>query len=464
MGRSAGGRALDRRAAALVFWGFLVLVLLAPLPLGGEFPAGWSVLAVASGLLLLAWTALVASGAEPVRVSMRTILWIAVPYALALVWIGVQAAGWTPPAWHHPIWSEARNALGREVVGRISVDGYATGSGALRLLALGAVFWMALQYGRDRAKAGVMLTAFVGAQAAYAVYGLAMEFAGEPFILWIEKEKYRDVVTATLRNRNNYATLVGLGLVAATGMLWTRLRQRATDSSFRLRLRRLIDDLGRHAWLLAAWLVMITALFLTDSRAGVACTLLALMVLAGLFATMARSRGRSLLLAGLVAIATLLPLTLSSQGISTRLARITQDSQSRIDLYVEARHAIESAPLLGFGSGSYPMVYYLYYTPDRWLQHPARYAHSTYLENALELGIPAAAALFLAAAAAVFICLRGVFRRRRDRAFPAIAVAASILVAAHATVDFSLQIFAVGIAWSFLIGLGIAQSRSSRGT
>ena len=460
--RAVRAKAPGRIAATSVFWGFLLLVLVSPLPIGGEFPAGWSVLAVVSGLLLLAWTGLAASGAEPVRVPLRAILWIAVPYSLALIWIGVQAADWTPAAWHHPIWSEAQRALGREVTGRISIDSYATGSGALRLLALGAVFWLALEYGRDRTKAHLMLVAFVAAQTAYAAYGLAMEFAGEPYILWIVKEKYQDVVTATLRNRNNYATLVGLGLVAATGLLWMRLRRREGDRSFRLRLRHLIDDLGRHAWLLAAWLIMITALFLTESRAGVASTLLALLVLAGLFAAVARSRGRALLLVGLVVVVALFPLTLSSQGITKRLARVTDDSQSRISLYREARDAIETAPLLGFGSGTYPEVYYLYYHPERRLGNPARYAHNTYLENMLELGIPAAGLLFLAAAAAVFACLRGAFRRRRDRAFPAVAVAAGVLTSAHAIVDFSLQIFAVGIAWCFLVGLGVAQSRSSR--
>ena len=46
-------------------------------------------------------------------------------------------------------------------------------------------------------------------------------------------------------------------------------------------------------------------------------------------------------------------------------------------------------------------------------------AHNTYLEVALELGIPAAAALFLAIGAACAYCAIGVRRRRRDAVYPA---------------------------------------------
>ncbi|MFP6563251.1 MAG: hypothetical protein VCC68_02065, partial [Myxococcota bacterium] len=91
-----------------------------------------------------------------------------------------------------------------------------------------------------------------------------------------------------------------------------------------------------------------------------------------------------------------------------------------------------------------------------------RRAHSTYLENALELGIPAAVALFASIGTCAGYCWLGIGRRRRDRIYPAIAVAATALVAAHSTVDFSLQIPAVAVSYAFLLGLGCAQSFSTR--
>jgi hypothetical protein len=58
-------------------------------------------------------------------------------------------------------------------------------------------------------------------------------------------------------------------------------------------------------------------------------------------------------------------------------------------------------------------------------------------------------------------CLRGVFARRRDRMFAITGFCAVVLVAVHSTVDFSLQIPAVGLSLATLLGIGLAQSRSS---
>ena len=77
---------------------------------------------------------------------------------------------------------------------------------------------------------------------------------------------------------------------------------------------------------------------------------------------------------------------------------------------------------------------------------------------------PAALALYVALAGLALTCLRGVRRRHRDWVFPATGVAASVLVALHATVDFSLQIPAVAILYACIMGVACAQSYSSMGS
>jgi hypothetical protein len=59
-------------------------------------------------------------------------------------------------------------------------------------------------------------------------------------------------------------------------------------------------------------------------------------------------------------------------------------------------------------------------------------------------------------------CLKGVRRRHRDWAYPALGVAASVLTGVHALFDFSLQIPAVAILYACILGIGCAQSSSSR--
>ena len=86
------------------------------------------------------------------------------------------------------------------------------------------------------------------------------------------------------------------------------------------------------------------------------------------------------------------------------------------------------------------------------------------MESALELGIPAAIALILAVGTTAFYCLIGIRRRRRDVIYPAVGLAATVLVAVHSLVDFSLQIPAVAVTYSLLMGVACAQSwRSDRG-
>ncbi len=55
-------------------------------------------------------------------------------------------------------------------------------------------------------------------------------------------------------------------------------------------------------------------------------------------------------------------------------------------------------------------------------------------------------------------CLVGARVRRRNAVYPCIGVGATVLIATHATVDFSLQIPAVAATYALLMGAAVAQS------
>jgi O-antigen ligase len=128
-------------------------------------------------------------------------------------------------------------------------------------------------------------------------------------------------------------------------------------------------------------------------------------------------------------------------------------------VYRETLQAIGDHPLFGTGLGTFEFVYPAYQTPDIVAFYDL--AHDDYLENTLELGIPAALALFAALGLLTARCMVGVFQRRRDAIYPALAVAATVLVGVHAVVDFSLQIPAVAVTYAAILGLGVAQSVST---
>jgi hypothetical protein len=52
--------------------------------------------------------------------------------------------------------------------------------------------------------------------------------------------------------------------------------------------------------------------------------------------------------------------------------------------------------------------------------------------------------------------------RKENAIIPAVGASVSVLVGSHALVDFSLQLQAVAITYMALLGVGVAQSESSR--
>lgn len=52
--------------------------------------------------------------------------------------------------------------------------------------------------------------------------------------------------------------------------------------------------------------------------------------------------------------------------------------------------------------------------------------------------------------------------RRKNRIYPLVGIGTTMLVGAHSSMDFSLQIPAVALTYSVLLGITLAQSFSSR--
>ena len=461
----------------MLFSLLLAGVVLAPLPQGGREP--WSasfLMAWVGALLVLACAGILAgsgsgSTTEPeggsaphARSAWLPPVAIRLPAALflgACAWAAVQWSPWTPSALHPPLWADAGATLGQALPGRISLNPGRTAAAGLQLLAYGGVFALALGLGRDPGRARQGLRVFVYAGCAYALYGLIAFFTGSELTLWFGERRGLGAVTSIFENRNTYATLAGMGLVAAFALflegLARVLRARVPPrTKLRWTLRHIF---GPGAPLMVAVLVLATALLLTASRGGTLSSLFGLLVLAGGFLRAGTlPRRPASIIAGSIAVASILVFSLSGEHLAQRLEHMDPESETRVAVYKIVLAAVADAPLLGTGYGTFPDVFPLY--RDASVADTARWqtAHNTYLENLLELGVPAATALFASIAACARICWLGIRRRRRDRVYPIVGLAVTALVAAHATVDFSLQIPGVSYAYAFLLGIGCAQS------
>jgi O-antigen ligase len=446
---------------ALAMGLLIVIVLWAPLPYGSNRPWSWSVLAVAVALLLVLVGLARAMDREQQRLPGAV---VAAGVSTAIVWgwaclQAMPAAG--PTAWIQPhwFWGEAAGA-GLEVVPAPGLGAEAGRDALMRLVAYDGIFWAAFLLLGQPVRARRVLAIFLAAATVYAAYGLVNHFAGWQTVLWEQEPKpYAGFVTSTFINRNSFATYANLAILAGLVLLVEPfLRAGSLGDLRRIAVEVAEKLLAKRGPLLLALVLLVTAMLLTGSRGGflslaVACLVMTLLVLG-----VARARVRLLLPA--VAVAGLLGWALvwvSGAGTLERLDQTDETLASRTLIYEDTLAMIADRPWTGHGYGTYEQSFRLY--QDRsvgpWLVDKA---HDTYLEHAAELGVPATLLLYLGPVILFLFCLRGAFVRRKDKIFPLLAVSATVLVAVHALVDFSLQIPAVAVAYAVILGMGVAQS------
>jgi len=448
-------------------WGFILLLVLLPLPFGTNRPWSSDLFGVLSGLLLLAmlWerrTAPAWKGSPP----RKRLLAAGIGLSLVICWSFVQTVSWAPATWQHPIWQEAATLLG-PMDGSISVAPDLFPESLVRLLAYVAFFLLALHAGREKERAALILRAVGVAGIAYALYGLLEHSTGSETILWFKKWAYQGFLTSTFVNKNSYAAYAGLGLLAAIAMTRQSLKNIKIKDRILARHSRavaLFASLGLRDY--AAFLppvLLLAALALTGSRAGVASSLLGAFTLLLALAINRRSTMKKWgLLVGGIGLVFILFVAIGGDTLISRIEdqQVGEDSATRLSAYALEQQAIGDNPWLGFGLGSFDSAFRLYRDGSLplWFQH----AHNDYLEMIMDLGLPAALLLFLSIGLPVSCCLGGVWSRRQSAIYPSVAVAATVLLATHCLVDFSLHIPAIAATYAALLGVGVAQSFSSR--
>jgi O-antigen ligase len=163
-------------------------------------------------------------------------------------------------------------------------------------------------------------------------------------------------------------------------------------------------------------------------------------------------RAMTALLVAVVGIAA----AVSADPLLGRVGQQGMDDSARASLAQSTIKAIEAAPLIGHGFGAF-RNYYPFFA-DGSVRGDVDEAHNDVLETLADLGLPAGLAYIAAPVLLAGMCFAGCLRRRRDRVYPAVGFAASIVVGMHAFVEFSLQVPAIAVTYAALLGLGVAQS------
>ncbi len=423
---SAQGR-LTRQVIA----GVLVLVILvAPVPVGSNRPVFWLAWAALLALMLgvqalaMAWRRDAALRATGFRAEF-------VMFALLLAALVLQAL---PFGLTLPLPSGAP-------LSTISLAPAAVPAALIRWLGYGALFALMVEVAANRARARRMAHILFFGICAHALFGLvALNMLGD-FAPWGEKTAHLGAATGVFANRNSFATFLGFGLALGAALVLRPARAG-------------VPALGRGFMILGLGVIGL-ALLATQSRMGLVSGMAGVAVVIWLSVPRPIAPARWM---GLAAIAIALIVTAAYVGQDTlgRMVFAAQALDTRLALYQQVIGMILARPWTGYGIDAFAPAYELFHQPPVSADLAWDHAHSSYLHLWAELGLIAGSLPVLMGVAPVLRLRAHLRDQGQDRALPIAALAALWVGAIHSLVDFSLEIPANAMMLIALVALGLA--------
>ena len=363
------------------------------------------------------------------------------------------------------LWREAARALDMSLEPSVSIvrnqPYFALGATLANMLAIICSFIVCID--RDRARQLFLVIAWSGA--VYAAYGIATYFIDPSHLLWREKIAYREVLTSTFINRNTAAVYFGSCAILWVLLLSQELRRRFAPGHllWGSLVHELLSEMPRQIVVSFIMLLLcLVAMLMTNSRAGIVLSLVALVIA---FATYFRRdlprRGGFVVALCIGALFSLLFLQVLGGNVVGRFDLQGLSDEGRLETYRSTLRMIADNPWLGTGLGTFAWAFPAYRSPNISTWGIWDRAHSTPLELASDLGLPIAALIVVAWLVILAVLIHGLRTRRRDLILPLGALAVAILGLAHSSIDFSLQVPGYSVVVFALVGAGLAQSFSS---
>jgi hypothetical protein len=364
-----------------------------------------------------------------------------------------------------PIWAEAGKLLGIDFAPSVSVvrnePFWTLGAPlvALSTLSLSSIVCL------DPVRSRRLLRVIAWSSTFYAILGIVLFILDPTKVLWRDKAAYMEVLTGPFINRNTAAVYFGSCACVSAVLLFEELRpyrDRGRHQIMQVFLAMERQGQWRVSRLAFFVVILVAAMLMTASRAGVVISFLGLVVAFAAFWWRRLSHNRILMPSALVAgVVVILILQLFGGGVGARFNESGVTDTIRFDTYQSTLHMIVDHPVLGTGLGTFSWAF-PYYRDASSIWGVVDRAHNTLLEIAAEDGIPFAAGIVLAWVCAMSMLVRGVRIRHRGLATPVAATSVATIGLLHSMVDFSLQIPGYAIVVFSLVGAGIAQSSGSR--
>lgn len=427
-----------------VLGGLLIAVMaLAPIPLGSNRPAFWTIWAAIIGLLALGYGIALIAVRGSARLPLGRFWPEATCFFLLILWLVAQIlpiGRWLPAS------LTIAPAIGTPTMS-LSLDPGSTTMTLLNFATYGLLFFLFAQVAANRRRARSLLLALFTVVAVFAIYGLISLVQLGDTILGFEKLYYKGNATGTFVNRNSFGTFLAAGLAMGVPLL--------LDNQGRARSLGQLRTWIQPALVLSGMAFIGAALLATNSRMGATAGLAGTLV--GLLLSLIggeKGRARWWFAGILVAAGAIVAAFFGTRTIERFI--FDQEVIGRPELHLQVWEAIWQRPLTGFGGGSFASVFPAFqHAPLGSTDAVWDRAHSTYLALWFELGL-VAGTLPLVIIAGLVVRALGRLTDPSSRGVSIAAISVAVVFGLHSLVDFSAEIMADAFLLTAVLALGAA--------
>ena len=448
-----------------IFWGLIVLLFWAPLPIGSNRTWAMSLLLFGTQLLLLATLYAWRHAGHAARARLHKFRW---PIGLLAAYAALLAVQLIPlPAPLLGLLSpEAlRVQQGVGATRQLSLDPSATTVYATLGFAYLSIFIVTLLTVRDTKRLDTLAYAIVLSGLLQAILGILLFSAGATYRIFFSSVFHSRVI-GTFVYHNHFAGYMEICLSVGIGLMLARLgSERGPRGNWRYHLSRVFAFiLSPKMRLRMMLIVLVIALVLTRSRMGNTAFFAAMLIVGVISIILSRKRAPATLglIASLIIIDILVIGTwVGLEKVVTRVQETTLQTSGQREESVEQRqdaasHAlnlINDFPLFGTGGGSFYESYVRYKNPGAtiWFDH----AHNDYIELAADNGLIGlgllGAFVLLSIGCGVVILVKRHSSLPRGMAFGGLMAMVALVI--HSFVDFNLQLPANALTLMVVIAM-----------
>ena len=344
----------------------------------------------------------------------------------------------------------------------LSLYPYATKQDLLRLFALALLFWVVANHLRTREQVNRVVRLIMAVGFLLAIFGIIQHFTWNGRLYWVRELTQGGWPFGPYVNRNHFAGYMEMVIPLSLGYLFAKERDRYTGmSGWRDRLLRWgTPEASRLLLIYFGGLIMVAALLLTGSRAGLFSFLGSMLVVSLLLSVrQVRSRRWWPLLACFVMLGFAYALWLNSEKVLQTFAilRLGTDDPSahfRLLVWQDTLRLGRDYRWTGTGLNTFSWAFPPYQRP-MWGQRHYTHTENDYLQAFAEGGLPFLTLLVLALILGGTQLLSGWSRSQgsHERGLGLGLLGGLVAMLLHSASDFNLHIMANAMLFVLLLAL-----------